>query len=131
MPGGENRALDHQHVGPGLLYDLGALRGLRRHCRDRAEDARVFDRLDSVGDEPRLHRLAVDLLQERVDARLVCRGDLLDHRPGVFVPGMHPIEVEDRHAAKLSHRDNGEIVRADVINSCTQTAFSERAELGE
>ncbi len=118
VPRGQDGALDDVHIGAGLLHDVGALLGPCRDRRDRAGNAGVLDCLDPFADQLRLDRLAVRLPQHCVQAGPVGLGDLPDDGSGVLVARVDSIEVQDRDAAELAHRD-GEFDVDDAVHRRT------------
>ena len=108
MSRGQHGALDDKNVGPGLLHQLGSLLGPGGHGGYDAGHTRGPDRLDPFADQLWFHRLAVSLFEDGVHRSLVRLGDLLDDGRGIFVAGVHAVEIEDGHASQLAHRD-GEV----------------------
>ena len=96
MLAGHHRPLDHQHIQPRLHRDLvipeDPLRGQRR----RHHHLLFLDLADPLGDQLRLHRLAVDLLHFARGELLRQLGDPLQLRVGVLIAGEDPLEVQHR-----------------------------------
>jgi hypothetical protein len=111
--GGDDRALDDQQVDPGRQRRRGELERVLRGHADRRRDAGVAHLLDAGGDQVRLHRLGVDLLQQR--HRRGARGAGLAqppvHRGGVVVAGPEALGVE--HAEPTGPADGDRRVGAD------------------
>src|SRR5258708_6341106 len=105
MPGREHGALHDQDVRARALDHLHALLGASGNARYRAWNSRVLYRLDALADQLRLDRLAINLLEQGVDAGLVRLRNLLDDRFRVLVTRVHAIEVQHADAAELAHRD--------------------------
>ena len=96
----QDRALDDVDVRSRALHQLGALLGASRDRRDRATGTRLFDDADPAADQLRLDRLSVGLLEDGVHVGAVGLGDAPDHRRGVLVARVHPVQVEDGDAAQ-------------------------------
>ena len=119
MLGRDDCALNDEHVEPGLQGKLVVVADTLRRERAGGEHARALDLLDPRGDQLRLDRAGIDLLEP--PRRLVLRelGDALELGVGILVARVDALEVEDAEAAELAEldrrrgRDHGIHCRAD------------------
>jgi len=112
---GDDGALDHEHVQPGLERDLVVAQDALRRQRRGDDDLLLLDLADALGDQLGLDRLAVDVLH--LARRLVLRerGDPFELLVGVLVAGEDPLEVEDGEPAE-SADDAGGPRRDDAVH---------------
>src|SRR5205085_10555554 len=113
--GRDDRALDHEHVEPGLERDLVVVAHLLRCQRARREDAGALDLLDPLRDQLRLDRPRVDLLHSACRLLLRQLRDLRQLLLRLRVAREDALEVEHPEAAELAELDRS-LRRDDAVH---------------
>ena len=105
--GRDDRALDDEHVEPGLQRQLVVLAHALRGQRRGGDHAHLLDLADALGDELGLDRRAVDLLHLARRDLLGELRDALELVVGVLVTGPDPLEVEHGQATQVADDARG------------------------
>jgi hypothetical protein len=111
--GGDDGALDDQQVDTGLQCGGSQPLGVLGRDTHRRRHPAVGHLADPLGDQLRLHRLAVDVLQQGERRSPVARGvtELAEDRLRVLVTGPQALGIEDAEPAGPADGDGGR--RAD------------------
>ena len=105
--GRHDRALDDEDVELGVEDVLRVLLDALRRERRGGDDAAGLDLADALRDELVLDRLVVELLHPARRLLGRQRGDLFEHRLGIFVARPDAFEVEAREPAETTDLDRG------------------------